>query len=200
MQREYCPKCAYPASTCLCSHIVTLAAATELHILQHPLEAKVAKNTARLIKLCLPSTHIWQGEKPCDFAQLQDQLNMQASPTAILYPSSSAAVLGKPNKSFCSGSTTPKFKRLILIDATWRKAHKIWMLNPWLHTLPAVKFENIDSEYHVRHSRIKGALSTLESAYHYLALTEPERDFSPLMSIFLARQAMLRQPHQDRGR
>lgn len=193
--RHYCSRCTYPLSTCLCSELIELSSTTQFHIIQHPNEASAAKNTAKLVKLGLPDTQIWLGESSDDLRPFLQHVGETPKRTAILYPSASAITLNKFNNTGVSelgdNSLESLFDRVILIDATWRKAHKVWMLNPWLHKLPALKFDAIDNEYHVRTSRVSGALSTLESVYHYLRLAEPEHDFSALMRLFHARQAML---------
>jgi DTW domain-containing protein YfiP len=66
-----------------------------------------------------------------------------------------------------------EIKTLIIIDGTWRKAKRIWHMNPWLAQLPCVSLSNVPkSQYQIRSSSIDGGVSTLEAVMHgchYLA-------------------------------
>ena len=62
-KRPSCARCLRPLSTCLCKHIHTVNNLVELIILQHPLEVNEAKNTARLLHLCLNNSQLHIGER-----------------------------------------------------------------------------------------------------------------------------------------
>ncbi len=55
-------------------------------------------------------------------------------------------------------------KQIILLDGTWKKAYKLWQLNTWLHTLPTLRIDDVESQYHIRKAPKAGYLSTLEAA------------------------------------
>ena len=52
-RRATCAVCQRPQVTCLCAWVRPVTHATEVLVLQHPLEAHHAKNTARLLHLSL---------------------------------------------------------------------------------------------------------------------------------------------------
>ncbi|WP_158224579.1 DTW domain-containing protein [Agaribacterium haliotis] len=189
MSRRHCPTCAYPLTNCLCAAVHPVVCRTQIDVLQHPREAKAAKNSVRLLKLCLKQQlRIWPGENADDFKTLQNELGSAAN-TALLYPGDSAA----PLSALTHSSQQQAPLRLLLIDATWRKAYKMWQLNPWLHTLPRYELCGIDSNYE-RKTSIANALSSLECVRHALALLEPELELSALDHVFAARQQQLRAP------
>jgi DTW domain-containing protein YfiP len=132
----------------------------KLIILQHPLENKHAKNTARLINLCIPETRIVVGETAQDFATLRSELCHAQTKTWVIYPNQHSKPLHLAAKT--SATTLPE--TLILIDATWRKAYKMWQLNPWLDEFPSWHFNaQASANYRVRKSSLPHSLSTLEA-------------------------------------
>ncbi|WP_083215207.1 DTW domain-containing protein [Comamonas aquatica] len=60
--RPLCPACLRPAAACLCGCVQPVASAVQVLVLQHPQEAGHAKNTARLLHLCLPGSRLEVGE------------------------------------------------------------------------------------------------------------------------------------------
>ncbi|HRL39687.1 MAG TPA: DTW domain-containing protein, partial [Comamonas denitrificans] len=86
-KRFNCPRCLRPCSHCFCPLVQPVACGVELLILQHPLEHGHAKNTARLLHLCLPGSRLEVGE--CfDPAQLAQWLAAADKRSVLLYPPS----------------------------------------------------------------------------------------------------------------
>ncbi len=85
---------------------------------------------------------------------------------AVFYPSPESAELEQaPNLGAVN--------TLIFIDGTWRKALKLWSLNPWLHTLPTYRMSpSAPSSYGIRKTKQKNGLSTLEAVSYALEHTE----------------------------
>ena len=169
--------------------------ATAIDILQHPSETRVAKNTARICKLCLPQTQIWLGEGADDFRQLRAELATEARPVWLLYP-------GEAAQSFAQliEAVQPQVGvRLLLVDATWKKAYKMWQLNPWLECLPQVSLSHLASNYRIRKSPKKHYLSTLEALGYSLTELEPGLDTRPLFQAFNAMQAHFQGYSSDRS-
>lgn len=182
MNRTICPRCGFPQSVCLCAAIRPMTSRHRLIILQHPSEAAHAKNSARLIPLCLPDTRIWPGESEADFAELIAQLAADPRPAYLLYPA-------EPAQAVEPLSAQGRFPRsnLILLDGTWRKAYRTYQLNPWLQKLPKLTFAAPPpSRYQIRKARQPGSLSTLEAAAWCLHHLE-KIDVSPLLELFHAR-------------
>lgn len=184
MSRSICLQCSYPVDTCICLAVKQLSVPLTIHILQHPSEQKVAKNTARLIKLVIPQTQLNVGESESDFETLKGQLD--ATSSLLIYPCEDNQVVIKEG---CRAKITLP-RDLVLIDATWRKAKKIYALNPWLQQLPSARIEPMGkTRYAIRHSRLEGSLSTIEALMIGLnGITNV--DTEPLSRVF---QAMVQQ-------
>ncbi|MCX2862190.1 DTW domain-containing protein [Paucibacter sp. PLA-PC-4] len=170
MTRLCCTRCLRPQSHCICALAVPVDNELELLILQHPLEARQAKGTARLLHLCLAHSRLLVGE---------------VFDPAELAPLLASAVLLYPNDPARHGPPLPAApSRLIVLDGTWRKSRKMLALNPLLQALPRLSWEQPPaSRYAVRKAQRAHQLSTLEAAA--LALEQLEaRDQLPLWLAF----------------
>ncbi|WP_166422481.1 tRNA-uridine aminocarboxypropyltransferase [Paraglaciecola sp. 20A4] len=184
MRRVLCTHCGYPQSVCVCSLLCTVNSTQKIIILQHPTEAHHAKSSVRLIRLCVPNCQIWVGEKALDFSQLTHNLKEQKREAYVIYPSQNSI----PLESIDKGERR-KIDTLILLDATWRKAYRMWQLNPWLHDLSACHFaQPPQGKYHIRNTTVGSGLSTLEALAQTLYLTQGI-DTGPLLETFLGMQA-----------
>jgi DTW domain-containing protein YfiP len=183
MKRIKCHHCEYPQSVCICDLLCTVCSTQKIIILQHPSEAKHAKNSAKLIHLCVPNSEIWVGETPEDFSPLIDWVNSQKESACLVYPSENSKPLEK--KTNQERNAPPAF---ILLDATWRKAYKLWKMNPWLHSLPAWHFDQPPASlYKIRKTSVTAGLSTLEALAYTLQLTQ-NIDNSPMLRTFIQMQ------------
>jgi DTW domain-containing protein YfiP len=131
-------------------------------VLQHPLERREVKGTARLLCLSLANSQLHVGEV---FEPLP---NPDARVEALLYPGTSATALPE--------GTPPDRLRLYVLDGTWRKSRLLLHRNPWLQALPrwplalgAVQ----PSRYRVRRAQAAHQLSTLEAVAHALPPPAP---------------------------
>lgn len=182
MSRTYCSQCHYPASTCICSAISTIECPIRIDILQHPSEQKAAKNTARLLKLCIPSCQIWVGESSEDFIELQMSISHSVEDCFVLYPNDASQEATQSTLRRAAAHNP----RLIVIDGTWKKAFKIWKLNPWLHELKSLHLNNVEGNYQIRKAPKPHQLSTLESVAHCLTLYSRDINVRPLLHSFEA--------------
>jgi DTW domain-containing protein YfiP len=132
-KRLLCASCERPMGQCLCGLVRPSRWTTEVLILQHPMESGHAKGTGWLLSRCLPRSKLMLGER-WDEALLRQSLHGawtagEAPPefggTALLYPSVDASP-GVP----WDGASAPR--RLVVLDATWRKSLKMLLLNPML--------------------------------------------------------------------
>jgi DTW domain-containing protein YfiP len=163
--------CLRPQRTCLCQWVTPVAHATEVLILQHPLEALHAKNTARLLHLSLAHSCLVVGEvwEPAALASPRFSV--------LLYPKDAAH---PAHPAFPSGTDhvhppwpAPAQLRLVVLDATWRKSRKMLHLNPWLQALPRLSLDSAaPSAYRIRKAHKTGQLSTLEATCAALAQLE----------------------------
>ncbi|MDC2888021.1 DTW domain-containing protein [Psychrosphaera algicola] len=123
MARECCKRCDFPIITCLCEAIKPVNNRTKLIVLQHPDEVKNKKNTIKLAKMACSNIEVFIGESEQDFADIMQTL--VNSKTALLFPSDSAT-------PFDQLASDISFDYLVILDGTWRKAKRIYFVNPWL--------------------------------------------------------------------
>ena len=183
-RRASCAHCLRPLRNCICALVQRVDCATEVLILQHPLEVHEAKGTARLLHLCLPRSHIEVGEQ-FDPAALhtwlaqggQEASGVSSARTVLLYPESAhdpalPLVPPPPLPAAWLQASTPL--RLVVIDGTWRKSRKMLYLNPLLQQLPRLPLRDLpDSRYAIRRAHRPGQLSTLEATACALQQLEP---------------------------
>lgn len=163
MSRAICESCEYTLSTCICDSISPIATSHKLVVLQHPQEAKNAKNTARLLPLLTANFQLHQGESEQDFKHVVGPLC--DAKAFVLFPTDSSVAIETVARSHPGSSATT----LVLIDATWRKALKMWHLNPWLSQLRSLHFSiPPQSRYKIRKAKRVDSLSTLEAAAYGL--------------------------------
>ncbi len=197
IQRTCCTHCLYPIKTCICSAISPLSNNSMIDIIQHPSEQKAAKNTARLVALCAANTQLWLGESATDFIHLKNQLKTQERSVCIVYPNHTAQPIG----TLLTQNTlnNPKGWRFIFLDGTWKKAYKLWQLNPWLHAYPSIHLTAVSSQYHIRKAPHDHCLSTLEAVAHCLHHCE-HIDVQPLYNCLHKMQASFMgfAPHKPR--
>ena len=141
-------------------------------VLQHPLEVRQAKGSARLLSLSLTRCRLWVGES-FEPSALTAALEALGPTPVLLYPDTSAVALGAP----VAGDRRPS--GLVVVDATWRKSLRMLHLNPLLQGLPRWALSSPPpSRYAIRAAPRTHQRSTLEATC--LALAELDtQDASP---------------------
>ncbi|MCL1038948.1 DTW domain-containing protein [Shewanella submarina] len=182
LKRPHCPHCDYPLNACLCHAISPIQSDTRVVVLQHPSEVAHAKNSVRLLSRVLTDCELVVGEREQDFSAVRDRLLQDRENTLVLYPADASIELAAVADSKAS-SVNPV--NLVVIDGTWRKALKIYKLNPWLAELQAVHLgENYQGRYRIRKAKRPDSLSTLEATAYALAELEPGLEVQPLFRAF----------------
>jgi DTW domain-containing protein YfiP len=175
-------------STCLCEWVKPINSPLEIIVLQHPLEAKHAKNTVKLLRLGLNHITVIEGESESDFANVAKHCLTTPKKYAVCFPSSQSTSFERFSIERKSQRLECDLTSIIFIDASWRKALKMWHLNPWLHQLQCWHFESPpENQYAIRKTSQKNSLSTLEAVAYTLA-TLSRVDCSNLLSLFRVRQ------------
>jgi DTW domain-containing protein YfiP len=183
LKRAVCERCLRAQSACICRWIAPVQAQTHLLILQHPLEVGNAKNSARLLHLCLSGSVMATGEA-FDAGVLDNMLHAEGHTPVLLYPATpgDAGLPVPPPMPMLPVDAL----RLVLLDATWRKSRKMLYLNPALQRLPRLALTDVaPSNYRIRKAHAPHQLSSLEAAAQALGQLEgaPGR-FSPLLDAF----------------
>jgi DTW domain-containing protein YfiP len=199
--RAACPVCLRAQSACICHWIVPLASSVELLVLQHPLEVRNAKNSARLLHLCVGGSRLEVGETFAPDA-LDAVLTAGGRMSVLLYPDTpgdaSLGIAAPPSLS-AEAPVDPARLRLVVLDATWRKSRKMLYLNPALQRLPRLALTNVPpGAYRIRKAHAPHQLSTLEAAAHALAqLEDNPAHYRPLLVAFdgFVQQQAVKMPH-----
>lgn len=170
--RPLCLRCLRPRAACFCQDLPRVATRTELLILQHPRERRVAIGTVRLLAAGLANARVVNAVRAD--AELGPRLD--APGTALLFPGPSSL----PPEAF------PALRRLVVVDGTWPQARKLLKLNPRLQGLPRVGFvPRRPSNYRIRKEPAPHCLSTLEAVLEVLELLEGDgMRFQPLREAF----------------
>jgi len=183
MSRAFCYQCHRAKVACLCGRIEKQPNQIKLIVLQHPDEASNKKATAIIAELGLQQYQRWVGEDFTEHGELKQLLENKQGKLAVLYPADNAEKLDVQIESTAATS----IEVLIIIDGTWRKAHKIWQLNPQLHQLKAFTFNEVrSSDYRIRKEPEAGCLSTVESIVFALRILERNTQaYQGLLDLFI---------------
>lgn len=185
MTRTTCPQCLRPV--CVCHLVVPFEPRTVVTVLQHPLEVRHSKNTARLLHLCLGNSSLAVGEA---FSALEQQTWLLPRRQAVLlYPP------GPDNTVLSPADCQPEVTQLIVLDGTWRKTRKMLHLNPQLAALPRLALDSpLSSAYRLRKAHASHQLSTLEAVAEALTALEGQRfqGLHQVMKGFVEHQLSLR--------
>lgn len=174
-QRPICPTCLRPLRACWCACIRSIDSAVQLLVLQHPMEAGHAKNTARLLHLCVAGSVLQVGETFEAAALLHwlhapwpGQAPGATVRTLLLYPPTPAdpqlpVVAAPPLPP--AWLAQPEHLRLVVLDGTWRKSRKMLYLNPALQQLPRLALRDVpQGRYAIRKAHAPDQLSSFEAA------------------------------------
>ena len=163
LRRPACAACLRAQSACICAWVRPVALQTGLLILQHPFEVGNAKNSARLLHLCVAGSVLSVGEA-FDPLSLDAMLHADGRTPVLLYPQTPGLVSPGPDSAL-----PPDQLLIVVLDATWRKSRKMLYLNPALQRLPRLALVDMPaSGYRIRKAQAADQLSTLEASAHAL--------------------------------
>lgn len=174
--RARCQRCWRPQPLCWCADLPTVATRTRVVVLQHPHERTHPFGTARLLRLCLPtaSVHVpWAG-----FTGTLEQRVDVPPDTVVLYP--------RPDAPLLDELPGPPPSTLLLLDATWAHARRLYRENGWLQALRHARLvPAAPSRYRIRQEPRADYVSTVEAAVQALRLLEPDTpDLEALLHAF----------------
>ncbi|MCI2284130.1 DTW domain-containing protein [Colwellia sp. MSW7] len=181
MARDLCLQCQRPIVACICAFIVKTYNKIPVLVLQHPNEVLQSKGTVAILQRSLNDCHVLIGENFTDNGELNDMLAMYQP--ILLYPGEQATELTMACNEEVTEFTHNAFKHnntkpcLLIIDGTWKKAYRMFMLSKNLHNLKQVCLPTVfadNGQYLIRKVNKKNALSSLEATCYALALLEGE--------------------------
>ena len=186
-KRATCDTCHYPLKTCVCSAVHCVKNHAKIIILQDKNELKNAKNTARLLALGLSNIEIIQNEDSEALQRLASLCLNEPSSIALIFPS-------RTSKPFENEKANTTVKNFLFIDATWRKAKRIYLSNEFLQNIPSFHFgQELEGKYRIRKTSIENGLSSLEAVAYVLAVSE-NTPVTPLYELFEKMQSFWPQP------
>ena len=177
MSRLCCARCNRPLKACICQFIIAVDNDVHVVVLLHPKEVNQAKGTLPLLVNSLTNCTVIEGENFSDNKMLIDLLSHYGDNVALLYPSDRALLL-KAVGDTPMGNDQPynkisKVKCIVLLDATWKKAYRMYQLSTNLHQLKHFALpENLVGQYTIRKTKKEYALSTLEACCYALEIIE----------------------------
>jgi DTW domain-containing protein YfiP len=195
MSRVLCQQCQRPEKACICAFMVSVDNHIPVIVLQHPSEVNQSKGTVSLLQQSLTNCEVIVGESFEQCQQLTQSLTQYSENIVLLYPSEQAetlSFLGKNSTELkklgeVNDNVSDEIKCIIILDGTWKKAYRMYMLTPCLHEIRHIALpEGITSLYQIRKTKKENALSSLEACCHALARLENKPDkYQPLLNSFV---------------
>ncbi len=165
-----CTRCLLPQRVCLCAQIPNVVTATQVVIVRHYSEQSRSSNSGRLAHQALPNS-------------LLIDHGAQGVPT-VLPPLDGAWVLypgGRPR----TAAPVPLPRQLIVLDATWSQARKMFHKLDALRGLPLLSLAASPMPAaRLRSSPGPGQVSTIEAIARALRLLEGEEPALALEELF----------------
>jgi DTW domain-containing protein YfiP len=167
----------------MCAVLPRVDCATEVVIVRHVVEARLTSNTGRLAALCLPRCRIVEYGGGRDF----DDALLPVTDAVLLYPGppTLAAEIQRP-------------KHIVVLDATFRQARRMYKRIAALRTLPQVSLPAPTIvPQRLRTPPHPDGMSTIEAIAEALALIEAPDRKPPLLQCY---EEFVRRANRQRGR
>lgn len=167
---DRCPRCLYQQRVCLCAQIPTVPTATQVVIVRHHLEKHRSSNSGRLAHAALPNSVL------VDHGGL-------AGP-AVLPPLDGAWLLFPEGEPTITAPVPPP-RQLVVLDATWSQARRMFRKLGALRGLPILRLPDAPMpSARLRESPGAGRVSTIEAIARALRLLEGDSVATPLEELF----------------
>jgi tRNA-uridine aminocarboxypropyltransferase len=165
-----CPRCLLQRRACLCAAIPTVITRTRIVIVRHHLERWRSSNSGRLAHLALPNS------------ELVDHGGTGG--VAVLPPLAGAWLLF-PEGAPTAVAPVPPPGQLVVLDATWSQARRMFRKLSALRGLPILRLPDAPMPAaRLRASPGPGRVSTIEAIAGALRLLEGEAAAAPLEALF----------------
>jgi DTW domain-containing protein len=177
-ENSHCPRCYQRRKICICSILPRIETKTEYLILRHVYEAERPSNTGRLVALSMPYSRIIPcgGGTRIGLAPVDEEL-LRASGTWLLWPD------GNGSEANTSDPALPS--RIIVIDATWQQARRLYRNMPVLWNLPRLVLPAPKQRRdRLREQRRSDGMSTLEAVAAAVAKFEGDATAKPLEELY----------------
>lgn len=166
---QRCADCLLARHACVCSWRPQVESQLGFCLIMHALEPLKPTNTGRLIADCITDTHAFVWSRTSADPALLDLLQDPQWQPYVVFPAEYAQA-GQPVVGSI-GADCGKRPLLIIIDATWTQARKMFRKSPWLDGLPVLSLHTEQlSRYRLRRSTREEHLCTVEVATACLGL------------------------------
>ncbi|MEH6490674.1 tRNA-uridine aminocarboxypropyltransferase [Halopseudomonas sp.] len=168
-----CASCQLALAVCICAQRPQLDASVTFCLLMHSLEPLKPTNTGRLIAECLDDTQAFVWARTEVDPQLLALLADPENQPYVVFPGEYAL---PGQRVFQTIEAVPgRRPLLIILDATWTQARKMFRKSPYLASLPVLSMQTEQlSRYRLRRSSRDDHLCTVEVAIAALALAGDE--------------------------
>jgi DTW domain-containing protein YfiP len=174
----HCLSCYQRREICICPILPTVTTRTEFLILRHIYEAQRPSNTGRLVALAMPNSRIIPcgGGTRIGLLPIDDEF-LRVPGIWLLWPDGTGAQpdmadLAHPN-------------RVVVIDATWQQARRLYSSMPALRALPRLALPvPIRSRDRLRDQHRPDGMSTLEAVAAAVAKLEGAEAARPLEILY----------------
>jgi DTW domain-containing protein YfiP len=165
-----CPRCLLQQRVCLCSAIPTVVTRTRIVIVRHHLERWRSSNSGRLAHLALPNSEIIEHGGRAGVAAL---------------PPLAGAWLVFPEGEPVVSAPVPPPRELVVLDATWSQARRMFRKLGGLRGLPILRLPEASTPLaRLRKAPAPDRVSTIEAIARALRLVEGDAAAAPLEALF----------------
>jgi DTW domain-containing protein YfiP len=165
-----CPRCLLQRRVCLCPAIPTVVTRTRVVIVRHHLERWRSSNSGRLAHLALPNSEI---------------VEHGVAGESAVFPSLDGAWLVFPEGEPATRAPEPAPRQLVVLDATWSQARRMFRKLAGLRGLPILRLPDAPMPAaRLREAPAPGRVSTLEAIARALRLVEGDAVAAPLEALF----------------
>ncbi|MFM2486574.1 tRNA-uridine aminocarboxypropyltransferase [Celerinatantimonas yamalensis] len=181
-----CPDCRLAVQFCQCHLRQLVPSDCAFCLVMYDAEVLKPSNSGRLIADLIEDTHAFTWSRTQPPSALLALLQSPQYQPIVIFPKANALeaqpMVEPQHLKYCSGKK-PLF---ILLDGTWREAHKIYRKSLWLHHLPLMSFDlkSAPTEYSLRRGRRDFQLATAEVAALALAQAGEQHNAEALLHWF----------------
>lgn len=177
-ENSHCLRCYQRREICICPILPTVAKRTEILILRHIYEAHRPSNTGRFVALAMPNSRIIPcgGGTRIGLLPIDDEF-LRVPGTWLLWPGGAGT---QPDMS----DLTPPI-RLVVIDATWQQARRLYSSMSALQAIPRLALPvPIRDRDRLREQHRLDGMSTLEAVAAAVAKLEGAEKAKPLEILY----------------